>query len=128
MIKAKLLNSEAALNDYFYIGAVEFVPGEDVKVAIQIFDVQRDIRYIPPSAAELTLTFTDSEGDPIEKTAGLIDVDDRSMWYVELSQAESEVLAGQNIEITLDVNGDGTEIKKTLIANGIVRINLSGDC
>lgn len=128
MIKVTLLNSGASLNDYFEVNALNFIPGENVTVAVHILDAQRSIRYIPPVAATLTLTFTDKDGEDIEKTATLIHADDRSMWTTTLSQSETEVLAGQNIVVSLDVNGDATVILKALIANGIIRNNLSGDC
>jgi hypothetical protein len=128
MIKAKLLNSEASLNDFFYVGSVEFVPGENVTFALQIFLSEKNIRYIPPVAAELTLTFIDKDGVDVVKTAAVIDADDRSMWSVDLSQAETEVLAGQTVSGELDVNGDGTIIYKFVLQNSLIRINLSGDC
>lgn len=128
MIKVKLLNSEASLNDFFYIGAINFIPGENIVVSIQVFDSQRDIRYVPPLAATMTMTFIDKDGNDVVKTAAVIDADDRSMWTVTLSQAESEVLAGQNIVVDLDVNGDATVIYRALLQNVMIRNNLSGDC
>src|SRR3970040_755128 len=107
MLKAKLLNSEASLNDYFFIEALEFVPGQNLTIALQLFDGQRNIRFIPPAAAELTLAMIDSEGAEFEVDAELIDADDRSMWKVELSQEQVETLAGQNIVLELDIDGDG---------------------
>jgi len=50
------------------------------------------------------------------------------MWKVDLSQAETETLAGQNITGKLDLNGDGTVIYYFLMANSMIRINLAGDC
>lgn len=128
MISAKLLNSNASLNDYLYVGQVEFIPGENVTVAFQIFLTELGIRYIPPVAATITLTFIDSDGNDLDIAATKIDPDDRSMWKVAISQVQSETLSGQNIIGKLDVNGDATVIYYFLIANGIVRINLSGDC
>lgn len=128
MLKAKLLNSEASLNDYIEVNAINFIPGENVTVAVHLYDAERGIRYIPPLAATLTMTFIDKDSAEILKDAAVIDADDRSMWSVDLSQSETEVLAGQNIILELDVNGDGTVILKALIANGIIRNNLSGDC
>lgn len=128
MIKVKLLNSEASLNDFLYIGSIDFIPGENVKVSIQIFDSQKNIRYIPPVASTLTMTFIDKDGNDVVKIASVIHADDRSMWRVLLSQAETENLGGQNVIIDLDVNGDGTLIYRALLANAIIRNNLSGDC
>jgi hypothetical protein len=128
MISAKLLNSEASLNDYFFIESINFVPGENVTVNLQIYLNEKSIRYIPPVAATMTLTFIDSTGADVDKTATVIDADDRSMWTASVSQVESATLSGQNIEVTLDVNGDGTVIYKTIILNAFIRNNLAGDC
>ena len=128
MIKIQLLNSTASLNDYILVSAVNFIPGENLTIALQIQDVQKNIRYIPPVAATMNLTFIDKDGNDLVKAAAKIDPDDRSLWNVVLSQAETEILAGQNIIVDLDVNGDQTVILKALVANGIIRNNLSGDC
>lgn len=128
MLQAKLLNSEATLNDFLYLGSVEFVPGENVTVCLQLFNSERAIRFIPPAAATLTLTFTNSDGDQFDKVATKIDVDDRSLWKVSFTQVETETLAGQNIIATLDVNGDASKILIAFMPNVIIRSNLSGDC
>lgn len=128
MVKAKLLNSDASLNDFRVVGSVEFIPGENLTIALQIFLAEKGIRYIPPVAAEMQLTFINSDDTELEKDAAVIDADDRSMWKVVLSQAETELLQGQNIEGVLDVNGDGTLVYKFLLANVLQRVNLAGDC
>lgn len=128
MVKAKLLNSDASLNDFRVVGSAEFIPGENLTIALQIFLDEKGIRYIPPAAAEMQLTFINSDDTELEKDAAVIDADDRSMWKVSLSQAETELLQGQNIEGVLDVNGDGTLVYKFLIANVLQRVNLAGDC
>lgn len=128
MLQAKLLNSSAELNDYLYIGSLSFIPGENLTICIQIFDAQKGIRLIPPITADLSMTFINKDGSELVKDADVIDADDRSMWKVELSQTETENLAGQNIIIILDELDDGTEISKALLENVIQRTNLSGDC
>lgn len=128
MIQAKLLNSAASLNDFKFIGAIDYVPGENLTIAFQIFDVQKGIRYIPPVAATMTAVMTNSDDTELTKNPAVIDADDRSMWKFSLSQAETEALGGQNVELTLDVNGDGSLIMKAILANVLIRTNLAGDC
>lgn len=128
MIQAKLLNSQASLNDYLYIASINFIPGENITVAFQIFDDQRGVRLIPPLAATIQCTMIDVDGNDIIDDAAVIDADDRSMWKFTISQADSENLAGMNIEGKLDLNGDGTVIYYFLLENVLVRTNLSGDC
>lgn len=128
MIQAKLLNSNATLNDYSYLATISFIPGENVTVAFQIFDEQKGIRYIPPVAATITCTLIDVDGNNIDIDASKIDADDRSMWKIAISQSQSEDIVGMNIEGKLDVNGDGTLIYYFLLQNVLIRTNLSGDC
>lgn len=128
MLKAKLLNSDAELNDYEHISAVEFVPGENLTIAFQIFHSQKELRHVLPIAATVSLTFKDSDGEDIDVAAAVINADDRSMWSVDLSQAETATLAGQSIEGEVDYEGDASVIYKFVIQNGVIRINLDGDC
>jgi len=129
MISAKLLNSTASLNDFSYLSTISFIPGENVTVAFQIFDDQKGIRFVPPSAATITCTLIDVDGNDVEIAATKIaDPDDRSMWKILISQDQSEDIVGMNIEGELDVNGDGTLIYYFLMQNVLIRTNLSGDC
>lgn len=128
MIKAKLLNSDASLNDFIYVGSVEFVPGENVTVAFQLFHAVRGIRHVPPVAATVELTFLDSSGTEVVKTAAVISADDRSMWKIDLTQVETETLAGQTITGEIDYNGDASVIYRFVMENAFIRTNLAGDC
>jgi len=57
-----------------------------------------------------------------------IDAFDRSMWYVSLTPAQTLDLAGSNIQVQLDIDGGGTTIHSSVIRQGLLRVNLSGDC
>jgi hypothetical protein len=125
MLKAKILNSQATLNNYVILGSLEFVPGEEVKVVAQIINSQLDIRYIPDAAATMDMIFVDKDGNEVIKTASVLDADDRSIWTVTLTPAESLTIVSQNIKIVLDDNGT------TMIAsvrNGLARTIIDGDC
>lgn len=125
MLGAVIINEDAELNWFFEIGSLDFVPGSDVKLRLRLDDKSKHLRYIPPVAAELTLKFLKTDGSELEKSASLIDADDRSLWKVDLTAAETEDLVGGNILISLDVNGDASEIKLGVIENGMRRISLS---
>ena len=127
MIKAKLLNSDAILNNFTEIEAVTYVPGENVDVVIRLFASQRPHRFVPPNGAAIVkFKFqTNNIITPIlEKTATAVDALDRSMWTISLSQAESQTLIGSNIEVEVDLLGDGTQICKAVIGNaeGTIKI------
>lgn len=128
MIRAKLINSSATLNSFFELSSLSYVPGENVTLNLRIFDLQQNLRYIPPVAATMTLTFDNKDGTTLTKTATVLDSDDRSLWTVALSQAETAALGGSNIQVILDINGDASAINKTVLANSLSKINLSGDC
>lgn len=130
MIYAKLLNSEASLNNFFELDAIEYVPGENLTLAVRLFDSQRQIRYIPPLAATLEFKFltTVAGVDTELDIAGtVINADDRSMWSVELTPAQTELLSSGNVQLTLDVNGDASVIYKTVLRAILTKRFLSGD-
>lgn len=128
MITASLINSAATLNDFQPLASMNFVPGENLTVNIQISDPQKGIRYIPNSAATLTMTFMNVDSTQTVVNGSLIDANDRSLWTCALTQTQTENLGAQNIIVTLDELGDGTIIRKCLIQNVLIRTNLSGDC
>lgn len=128
MISAKILNSDAILNNYKFLTSINYVPGETVILNIKIFNPQLDIRLIPVVAATMTMTFKKSDGTDLVKVATKIDAGDRSMWTVTLTGAETLLLASSNIQIDLDTLGDATIISKTVIRNGLSKILISGDC
>jgi len=130
MIKARLLNSEASINDFFLLSQLDYVPGENLTIVIQLHDAQKNIRFIPTNLnADVKFRFVDkTSSTPIEKTAAVVDALDRSMWTVSLSQTETGNLSGANIEIEYDENNDDVTIFKTIIRNVLVRRLLSGVC
>lgn len=128
MISAKLLNSDAVLNNYISLTSIEYVPGETVILNFKIFNPQLDIRFVPNVAATMDLTFKKSDGTDLVKAAAVLNADDRSMWTVTLSGVETADLASSNIQIDLDTLGDATIIFKTVIRNGLSKILLTGDC
>jgi hypothetical protein len=128
MIRAKLIDPLATLNDFVELNSMEFVPGENLAVVIRLFDAQSGVRYIPPSTAIVTLTFVNNDETELEVTATLLDPDDRSMWTTPLTQAQSLILGAPNVRVKLDVVGDATLIHLALIQNALIRVTTVGDC
>ena len=128
MLRARLLNSDAQLNNFIEISTINYVPGEDFVVVFRLFLDQLGIRYVLPATATVEASILNSDGTTLTKAASVISSDDKSMWSFSIADTESDDLAGFNIEITIDVNGDGTNIKKAVIQNALSKTLLSGDC
>ena len=126
MITAKILNSDATLNNFKEIGSLDFVPGSEVKLVIRLWDTQLDLRRIPAAAAVVKIFLNKTDGTTLEKTMTPL-ADDRSIMSTTLDETETEELLGGNFTIEEDVLGDGTQIKKGMVQNGIRRIVI-GDC
>lgn len=128
MIDAQLLNSDAVLNTYVVIPSLTYTPGENLRVVVQILKAIDQHRYIAPVGGIVTLTFTKEDESQLVKTPAVLNADDRSMWFIDLSPAETLALASNNFLVKLDVNGDGTLVYLTSVENGLIRTNLSGEC
>lgn len=128
MISAQVLNRDASLNDFEVLEAAEFIPGEQIRFVFRLIDTSKDnLRYIPPSTNITTIKFNKTDGTTLDKTATVLDADDRSLLYVDLQEAETEDLLGGNIYLELDIQGDASEIRKGAIFNGLQKI-IVGDC
>ena len=74
---ARLINSDASLNNFQEIGSVDYVPGEDKRVAFRLFDEQLGIRYIPGATATVDITIYKSDNTTLDVSATVISADDR---------------------------------------------------
>lgn len=129
MINVALLNDQPQLNSYFVISSLQYIPGQTVKVHIQILNVDAPIRFMPPVAATLTGTFKKTDGTDLVVTGTkLFPSDDRSMWQLLISATDSATLVGNNFLVSLDVNGDGTDIQQGIANNALSKILFEGDC
>lgn len=120
MIKGKVLNSEALLNNFIEIGALEFIAGSELKLVIRLYDDQLNLRYIPVDTCVTKITFLKSDNTTFEKT-GIPEEDDRSIIRFSLSEVETTGLMGGNLRLSLDLLGDGTSIVRGIIANALAR-------
>jgi hypothetical protein len=127
-LTGKLLNSDATLNFFKEVGSVDFIPGANLSLVIQIFNPEAGIRYVLPSTAVVTFEFQQNSEESLEKTATYLDARDRSLVVVALTQAESENLTGGNLTFTVDLLGDATQIAKGYIQNALRRITAGESC
>lgn len=115
-LTAKLLNSDATLNSWIEISSVDFIPGEQKKIVLQLFELNEALRYMPNDAATLKLNFNKTDGTTLEKVAAKsFAPDDRSIWNVTLLATETEDLFGGDIVFELTESG---AVSKGLIQNG----------
>lgn len=128
MLTARILNSEATLNDFFPLSSQTYVPGENVTVVIQLMQAQRGIRYVPPAGAVTTITLKNADETDFSVTASLVDASDRSMLRFVLTQAQSLALGSSNILIEVDLAGDGVTVYLAVIGNALIRTSITGDC
>ena len=127
MIKLQLLNSQASLNNFFVIGSIEYVPGEDVRIVIRLMNPQLNIRHIPDDAATLDFIFPLSDGTELVKAGTMLQIQDKSIWYVDLTPLESINLASSNFQIELTDDG---VVSKSVLFNALAKniISGSGNC
>lgn len=106
----KVLNEDASLNNWQDMGGtVQIVRGADAKLILQLFQVDRKIRYIPTIAAAITMDFMNSDGTTLSKTATFPFADDRSIIQIALTDSETANLISQNLIADI-VEGSTTSI------------------
>lgn len=128
MFIGKVLNSEASLNNYTSLSALGFIPGSAFRFVFQIIDDQLNIRHIPgpDSIVKISINNT-SDGRTEFTTETFDDSGDRSIRFVDLTSAETELLNGGNVFFTIDQLGDGTLIEKGYLSNPLAK-NIEGSC
>lgn len=110
ILTLKVLNDDATLNNWQDMGgSAQIVRGSDAKLNLQIFQVDRKIRYIPDVAAVITSDFLKSDGTTLSKTATFPFADDRSIIQFSFTDAETALLIGQNIVVDIQ-EGANTSI------------------
>ena len=132
MITARLLNSEAQLNNYKTVGGVTFVNEDTVRVVIQLYNDEFGIRHIPVGSAvgDVTLRVNDSTGVEHNLMMTVLDAQDKSIWAVNIVtnniSGMNEVLVGGNLTFTLindtQLPGEGA---RGIIFNALQRLIIS---
>jgi hypothetical protein len=129
MLAVQILNDSPQLNSYSQVLSVAYIPGENVTINFQLLDVDAAIRFIPPTTAVVTVGFKQSDGTTLTKTTTqLFPSDDRSIFQVMLSSVDSNLVVGQNMLISVDMLGDGTNIQQAIANNVLAKTFFEGDC
>lgn len=138
MLKIKLVNEQATLNNFKYVEVKEYIAGQPMTLKIQIQDSENKSRLIPDTEANLTATFQKRDGTELTVQAVMMfNPDDRSMWKISLTGTQTLDIVGSNVRIDLDFNGsaaaapvltDSTDLRIGMAYNVMSKITFDGDC
>lgn len=104
----KTLNEDASLNNWVDTGgSAKVIRGADANVMLQLFQVDRKIRYVPAVGAVVTAALLKSDGTLLNKTLTAPFADDRSIQQLALSDTETADLISQNLIVKV-VEGSNT--------------------
>lgn len=126
MLRGKLINDAASLNNFNYISAIEYmIGGTGATLNFQILDPQTGMRFIPPSTAVVKVTFNNQDSTTFEKTGSFISALDQSLIAVTLTQSDLAQLLDGNLNFTVDLLGDATQVLNGIIFGALKQIVIS---
>lgn len=125
MFLGNVLNSDAQLNNYTKLNAINFVPGSSFKFVFQIINDQTNLRHVPGPDSIVKLYVNNVDGQRTELTTQTFE-GDRSIRFVDISSEVSATLNGGNLSFRIDDDGTGTHIEIGLITNGLTKQIESG--
>lgn len=135
MLTAQLVTSDVTLNNYQFVSTLTFIPGEQTRLAFTIIQPNKTnkIRYVVADAGFVEVILRNADGSTLTKTMSPLTqtspaATDRATWFADLSELETTDLLGGNFTFSVDVLGDGTEILKGWVQNGLSRIITDGGC
>lgn len=114
-----LINEDATLNSYIFIGTQRFVPGAAFDIMAKLMQPDKDIRYIPDSGATLSMTLKKNDGSDLVLAGSFPFADDRSIIKFSVTAGDSADLIGQSLtaEIT-----EGANVSFAILKNGLQSI------
>lgn len=138
MLKLKLINEQATLNNFKHVEVKEYIAGQPISIKVQITDSETKQRLIPATNANMNAIFQKRDGTELVKAATMMfNPDDRSMWKVDLTGAETTDIVGSNIKFELDFNGSAaappvlstsTDLRMGMAYNVLSKITFDGEC
>ena len=105
---------------------MEIIPGEQIRLVLQLVDSQKDLRYIVENLAGIVSVSIPKLDGFLTKSMTAFSLD-RSIWEATLTEAETADLIGGNIIFEVDSDGVGTEILKGWVENAISMV-VTGGC
>jgi hypothetical protein len=122
-----VLDSSTTLNSLKYIDQARLTGGDTFDLYLQLIDLDAKLasdvfaRYMPSSAATMTVNFFNTNNSlNLSKPASMaFPLDDRSIWKVALSSADTAKLTSVTIKAQLV---DGTTVK-TITASAVLVVD-----
>lgn len=110
MLKVKLINEAATLNNFKYIDSKDYVPNVPFKLKVQFFDTETDQRIMADSGAKAVAVFQTRQGtDLVVPGTFMFGPDDKSMWNFDISNTYSNDIVGSNVLFKLDFDGSSSD-------------------
>jgi len=137
MLKIKLINEQATLNNFKYFDNKEYIANFPFTIKFQVQDSESIQRLIPSASAKLNCIFQKRDSGELSKAASfLFNPDDRSLWTISFSATESNDIVGSNFQVILDFNGsstlpdlsDSTDLRSGMAYNVISKVQFDGEC
>lgn len=138
MLKIKLINEQATLNNFSFVENKEYLVGQPLSILIQVQDSETKQRLIPATNANLSATFQKRDGtEMVIAGTMLFSPDDRSMWKIDLNSTQVGDLVGSNFRVDLDFNGSAvappvlstsTNLKTGMAYNVLSKVTFDGEC
>lgn len=125
LLTAKPINSDGTTNIFEYIGVWEVIRGEKATFKCQLFQTERDLRYVPASTATVDFIFMQADGSTTTTKSATIDANDRSIVSVDLTAAETTDLRGGNVKFQVDVADDDSDLITGILDN-VLKIKETG--
>ncbi len=136
MLKVKLINDQAVLNNFSYVETKEYIPDQPLVIKLQILDSQTNMRLIPATTAKLNAIFQLRDGTELTVAGAMLyNPDDRSLWSVSLTAEQTVDIVGSNFQIDLSFNGSGsgdlsdsTDLRSGMAYSQLAKITFDGEC
>lgn len=123
MLTLQVLNSDALLNTFTTQSSYTFTEGSDCIVVLRLFDVRKNIRYIPNTGVVFEIKLMNSDGTTLTKVPTTLFADDRSILEFSITAAESLNLPSQNILLKMT---EGVSVTQVLLRNGLSKTVTTG--
>lgn len=120
MLTLQILSLNPTLNNFTTIPTYSFESGSDCEVYIRLHNAALNLRYIPDAGSTLTTELVNSDETTITPALTQPFPEDLSVWMFSITAAESALLIGQDLKVTLTEGAKATVItlRKALAKSG----------
>lgn len=125
LLTLRVINEDATLNSYIVFKVFKFIAGSDISIIFELWQNDKQIRYIPSIADVITCDFLKSDGTVLTKTATYPFADDRSKIAFSLTDVESSAIISQNIVVKIQ---SGSNTTFAILQGGLQRVVPTQGC